>query len=220
MPFGLTCAPSIFQRLMDLVLCGLTYISVLVYLDDIIVFAKDFDTHISRLGEVLERLRKANLKLHPNKCHLFQRRVSFLGHVISERGVEVQEEKISVVRDWPVPRNITELRSFLGLCSYYRQFVKSFSDIAAPLHRLQQKDVPFIWAEEQQSFFSQLKEALTTAPVLGMPRENGVFKVDDLQPGDHIQATGKTGAVTSTTTSARFTQLQPVPVGVQNRSLD
>ena len=118
MPFGLTCAPSLFQRLMDLVLYGLTYTSVLVYLDDIIVFAMNFDTHVSRLREVLERLRGANLKLHPSKCHLFQRRVSFLGHVISERGVEVQEEKISVVRDWPVPRNITELRSFLGLCSY------------------------------------------------------------------------------------------------------
>lgn len=178
MPFGLTCAPSVFQRLVDLVLIGLTYISVLVYLDDIIVFSRDFDTHVSRLGEVLERLRKANLKLHPSKCHLFQRRVSFLGHVISEKGIEMQEEKISVVRDWPVPRNITELRSFLGLCSYYRRFVKNFSNIAAPLHRLQRKDAPFVWTEEQETAFNQLKEALTTAPVLGMPREDGVFKVD------------------------------------------
>jgi len=178
MPFGLTCVPALFQRLMDLVLCGLTYNSVLVYLDDIVVFSRDFDTHMNRLQEVLDRLRQANLKLHPSKCHLFQRRVAFLGHVISHRGVEVQTEKIAAVRDWPRPQNVSELRSFLGLCSYYRRFVHKFADIAAPLHELQRKNAPFVWQEEQESAFNRLKEVLTSAPVLGVPRDEGMFTVD------------------------------------------
>ena len=108
---------------MDLVLCGLTYITCLVYLDDIIVYADDFETHLSRVREVFARLQAAKLKLHAGKCCLFQRRVEFLGHVLSENGIEVQDDKIATVRDWPTPRTLTELRSFLGLCSYYRRFV-------------------------------------------------------------------------------------------------
>jgi len=113
---------------MDLALCGLTYECCLVYLDDIIVFARDFDTHLSRLQDVFDRLRAAKLKLHINKWFLFQRRVEFLGHVLSESGVEVQAAKVEVVQQWPVPRNLTELRSFLGLCSYYRRFIEDFCD--------------------------------------------------------------------------------------------
>ena len=133
LPFGLTTAPSVFQRLMDLVLCGLTYVTCLVYLDDIIVFAKDFNTHLSRLAEVFERLKQAGLKLHGTKCSLFRRRVSFLGHVLSGDGIEVQAEKVKAVRDWPVPKNISELRSYLGMVSYYRKFIPGFANIAAPL---------------------------------------------------------------------------------------
>jgi len=89
-PFGLTCAPSVFQRLMNLVLCGLTYETCLVYLDDIIVFSPDFDSHVERLEEIFRRLRAANLKLHIKKCSLFQQRVHFLGHVLTQSGIEVQ----------------------------------------------------------------------------------------------------------------------------------
>jgi len=99
MPFGLTCAPSLFQRLMDLVLCGLTYESCLVYLDDIIVI----DSHVRRLREIFDRQQAAGLKLHMKKCCLFQRRVNFLGHVLTEAGVEVQPEKVSAVQNWPTP---------------------------------------------------------------------------------------------------------------------
>ena len=107
--------------------------SCLVYLDDIIVFAKDFNTHLSRLAEVFEQLKQAGLKLHGTKCSLFQRRVSFLGHVLSGDGIEVQAEKVKAVRDWPVPKNISELRSYLGMVSYYRKFIPGFANIAAPL---------------------------------------------------------------------------------------
>jgi len=99
MPFGLTCAPSVFQRLMDLVLCGLSYDSCMVYLDDVIVFSADFETHLQRLQTVFERLRAAKLKLKPSKCCLRRRRVAFLGHVVSGNGVEMQAEKLAAVRD-------------------------------------------------------------------------------------------------------------------------
>jgi len=114
--FGCTTASSVFQRLMDLVLCGPTYLTCLVYLDDIIVYANNFETLISRVREVFSRLRAANLKLHENKCCLFQSRVTFLGHVLSEKGIGVQDDKITMVRNWPTPSTLPELRSFLGLC--------------------------------------------------------------------------------------------------------
>jgi len=144
MPFGLTCAPSVFQRLMDLVLCGLTYESYLVYLDDIIVFSKDFESHVQRVREVFDRLRAANLKLHAKKCVLLQKRVAFLGHVLSEKGIEVQSQKVAVVQEWPTPKRLTDVRSFIGLCSYYRRIIPGFADVAAPLHALQRKNVPFV----------------------------------------------------------------------------
>jgi len=98
MPFGLTCAPSVFQRLMDLLLCGLTYEICMVYLDDIVIFSSDFDTHMSRLQQVFERIRQAGLKLKASKCCLLQRKVSFLGYVVFAQGLEVQEEKVSAIK--------------------------------------------------------------------------------------------------------------------------
>ena len=178
LPFGLSTAPSVFQRLMDLVLCGLTYVTCLVYLDDVIVFSSDFDSHVQRVQEVLERMRGANLKLHVKKCCLFQRKVDFLGHVLSEAGIEVQKDKVAAVRDSPTPRNLTQLRSFLGLCSYYRRFISRFADVAAPLHVLQRKQVPFVWTSDQEAAFNQLKEKLTSAPVLSMLTDEGTYCLD------------------------------------------
>ena len=178
LPFGCTTAPSVFQRLIDLTLCGLTYSTCLVYLDDIIVYAGDFETHLKRVREVFDRLRAANLKLHGAKCWLFQRRVNFLGHVLSDKGTEAQDDKVEVVRNWPMPHNLTELRSFLGLCSYYRRFVSGFADIAAPLYKLQKRGVAFDWTREQEDAFKRLKEVLTTASILGMPTVDGRFYLD------------------------------------------
>ena len=178
LPFGCSTAPSVFQRLMDLVLCGLTYVTCLVYLDDIIVYASNFETHLERVRQVFSRLRVANLKLHATKCCLFQKRVAFLGYVLSEKGIDVEEEKVAVVRDWPPPRNLSELRSYLGLCSYYRRFMKGFADIAAPLYKLQKKNAPFVWGKPQQDAFDRLKEMLISAPILGMPTDTGQFYLD------------------------------------------
>jgi hypothetical protein len=178
LPFGLTCAPSVFQRLMDLVLCGLSYETCMVYLDDIIVYATDFQEHLQRLEQIFERLRSANLKLHPDKCCLLRRKVAFLGHVVSADGIEVQDAKVEAVRQWPTPRNLHETRQFLGLCSYYRRFVEGFADIAAPLHALARKDMRFQWTDACQEAFDTMKERLTSAPILGMPRTEGQFILD------------------------------------------
>jgi len=128
---------------MDFVLAGLTYVTCLVYLDDIIIFGRSFEEQISRLAEVFHRIQSANRKLKLTKCSFFQRQVAFVGHVISEDGISVQEAKIDAIRDCPPCR--TELRAFMGTSGYYRRFVKDFSSIAAPLFALMKKNVEFVW---------------------------------------------------------------------------
>ena len=125
--FGLANAPSLFQRIMDLVLAGLTWSTCLVYVDDVICFANSFEVHVERLGQVFARLSAAGLKLKPSKYKLFQRRVAFLGHMVSQDGVEADLSKVVAIVDWPAPRNVGEVRSFAGLASYCR--------ISAPLWR-------------------------------------------------------------------------------------
>jgi hypothetical protein len=120
---------STFESLMDLVLIGLSWKICLVYLDDVIVHAKDFDGAVGDLRHVFSRLRNAMLKLNPKKCELFQKQVFYLGHVISEEGIAADPHKVSSILSWPVPRNKKELQSFLGLCSYYRKFIRSFADM-------------------------------------------------------------------------------------------
>ena len=178
LPFGLASAPATFERLMEKVLSGLHWEICLVYLDDIIIFSRSFEDHVARLRIVLTRLRDANLKLSPKKCRLFRREVHFLGHVVSNRGVETDPAKIEAVVAWPRPRNLKEVRSFLGLCSYYRRFVKGFSTIAKPLHQLTEKDRKFLWTLECEEAFLALKAALTTPPVLGYPAESGSYILD------------------------------------------
>ncbi|XP_050714146.1 protein NYNRIN-like [Eriocheir sinensis] len=169
MPFGLCNAPGCFERLMERVLEGLQWKTALVYIDDVIVFGSTFEEELERLEEVLQRLRKANLKLSPKKCSLFQHEVPFLGHVVSRDGVCTDPQKVAVVEKWPVPTNVAEVRSYLGLCTYYRRFVQDFASVAAPLHRLTRKGACFLWDEECQAAFDGLKKALVEAPVLPYP---------------------------------------------------
>uniref|UniRef100_A0A8C6M7M4 Gypsy retrotransposon integrase-like protein 1 n=1 Tax=Nothobranchius furzeri TaxID=105023 RepID=A0A8C6M7M4_NOTFU len=163
---------------MDLILADLQWTVCLVYLDDIIVFGRDFQEHLARLGTVLEKLRQSNLKVKPSKCDLFSTQVHYLGHVISAEGVKPDPAKIEAVREWPIPANQTEVQSFLGLASYYRRFVKGFADIARPLHRLQERGKRFQWSEECQEVFEKLKTCLITAPVLTYPDPKKSFILD------------------------------------------
>ena len=178
MPFGLCNAPSTFQRLMELVLAGLRWEICLAYLDDIVIFGSTFEEHLERLRTVLDRLRASGLRLKPSKCQLFRREVRFLGHVVTKDGVVADPERTEGVRTWPQPTNATELRSFLGLASYYRRFVRDFGTIAAPLNRLTEKGATFIWTEQADAAFRELKLRLTSAPVLAYPQFDKPFILD------------------------------------------
>ena len=169
MPYGLMNCPSVFERLMERVLEGMQWKAAVVYLDDVLVFGGSFEEELARLKEVFTRLRNAGLKLNPKKCTLFKSEVPFLGHVVGREGVRTDPLKVTAVEEWPVPQNISELRSFLGLCTYYRRFVEGFATIAAPLHHLTRKGASYEWSEECQQAFLTLKKALVEAPVLQYP---------------------------------------------------
>jgi len=118
---------------------GLTYDICLVYLDDILIIPRSFEEHCERLATVFDRLKGHTLKLKAAKCHLFQRKVTFLGHVVSEDGIECDPEKTAAIVTWPRPTDVSEVRAFCGIASYYRSFVPNFAHIAWPLHRLNLK---------------------------------------------------------------------------------
>ncbi|CAI5693182.1 unnamed protein product [Oreochromis niloticus] len=145
LPFGLCNAPATFERLVDKVLTGIPHGECVVYLDDILVHGASFHAALGALRRVLERVLAAGLKLNSRKCCLMRREVAFLGHRLGARGVGTMDDKIQALKDWPTPRSVQELKSFLGLASYYRRFVRGFSCIAAPLFHLLQKGVTFQW---------------------------------------------------------------------------
>ena len=169
MPFGLANSPSTFQRLMENIFRGLQWEECLVYMDDIIVPSATFNENIVRLEHILSRLKDANLKLKPSKCNFFQSEIKVLGHIVSSTGIHTDPEKIKAVQDWPRPTNQKQVKSFLGLCSYYRRFVKGFADIARPLHQICQKNKPFSWSEDCEKAFQHMKVAMTTPPILKYP---------------------------------------------------
>jgi transposase InsO family protein len=169
MPFGMKNAPAVFQREMQRVLKDRLYQGVMVFIDDILIYSKTAEEHAELVEWVLKRLEEEGYYAHPDKCEFFQKEVSFLGHVVSEKGVAVQLHKVRAVTEWPQPKSKKEVRAFLGLTNYYRRFIPSFSEIAAPLTDLTGKDVPFSWTEREQFAFELLKLRMTTADVLAHP---------------------------------------------------
>ncbi|GBM50228.1 Retrovirus-related Pol polyprotein from transposon 297 [Araneus ventricosus] len=178
MPFRLCNAPATFERLMETVLRGLTSEACLVYLDDIIIVGRTFQEHLNNIRKVFQRLQNANLKLSPKKCRFFRKEVSYLGHIISADGVTTDPEKTKAVVYWPRPETVHDLRSFFGLCTYYRRFVRNFSAIARPLHKLTEARSSFNWTEECEKSFNSLKQALITSPILTYPRIDKEFILD------------------------------------------
>lgn len=178
MPFGLCYAPATFERLMETVLRGLSWKTCLVYLDDIIVVGKSFEDHMRNLEQVFQTIRSAKLKLSPKKCNMFRRKVNYLGHVVSHKGVEPDPEKVRAVKEWPVPKDKHDVRSFLGLCTYYRRYILGFANIAKPLTRLTEKSRKFEWDNDSQCAFENHKSAMVTAPILSYPLPTGEFILD------------------------------------------
>ena len=187
MPFGLANAPATFERMMEQVLSGLHWEICLIYIDDVIVFSRTFEEHLVRLHQVLSRIKEANLKLSPSKCKLSRHSVEYLGHVVSQGGVGTDPKKIEAITEWPTPRSIRDVRSFVGLCSYYRRFVRGFADIARPLHQIVALD-EFQWSDECARAFATLKEALTSPPILGYPADEGIFVLDTDASGHGLGA--------------------------------
>lgn len=175
MPFGLCNAPGTFQTLMNRVLSDMINIYVLVYVDDILIFSKTWEEHLRHLRLVFERLRQQKLYCAVKKCMFGRTELPWLGHVISADGIAVDAKKTAVVRDWPQPKNVNDVLSFLGLCGYFRKYIESYSRIALPLTDLTKKDQPWIWGPAQQEAFDTLKAALVSPPVLIIPSPEHPF---------------------------------------------
>jgi hypothetical protein len=137
---GAANSPSAFSRLMNLILRGLVWQTCLIYIDDTIVVSRSFDEHVKRLDEVLQRFHAAHLKLKPEKCRLFQLRVKFLGHIVSNQGVEVDPEKVSAIKNLPTPRNLKDVRATLGFVNYYRAHCANYSHITEPFNAMLRKE--------------------------------------------------------------------------------
>jgi hypothetical protein len=175
MPFGLINAPMSFQKTMTDILRGVNWKFSLVYIDDILIFSKDFESHLDHINQVFEHLREANMRLKPSKCNFAVTSVKYLGHILYKDGVSVDPEKTKAVRTYPEPRSSKNIRAYLGLCNYYRRFIKGFAQIAKPMNRLLQKDAKFEWSSDCKKSFNLLKNALVSAPIIAFPDFNRDF---------------------------------------------
>ena len=175
MPFGLTNAPATFMHLMNSVLAPYLDKFVIVYLDDILIYSRTLEEHIHHVDEVLGILKQHQLYAKMKKCAFGKTQVEFLGHQVSAKGIATSPHKIEAVQQWPTPRNLRELRGFLGFVNYYRKFVPHFSERSAPLTQLLRKNEPWNWSRNRQGAFQDLKKALTSAPTLLIPDPNRTF---------------------------------------------
>ena len=175
LPFDLSNSPSNFQSLMGAVLKTLVGTECWVFIDDVIIFSSTAEEHALRLENVLRRFEEANLQLHPGKCVFAQPQVKYLGYVLSERGISASPEKVKAVREYPTPRSVKDVRSFLGLASFYRRLVQNFAEEAKPVTILTRKNREFTWGPEQQKAFQSMKDKLCATPVLAYPNFKLLF---------------------------------------------
>lgn len=168
MPFGLANAPAVFQRTINLVLGNLRYSIALAYMDDVLVPSESFEEGIKRLELVLQKFKESGLTLKPQKCYFFQNRVDYLGFEVSHEGIRPGVNKIEAVKYFPKPKDVHNVRQFIGLASFFRRFIKNFGEIARPLTRLLKKNSVWMWSEPQEEAFNKLKNSLISRPVLAL----------------------------------------------------
>lgn len=186
--FGLTGAPGTFQGAMNATLSpGLRRFAI-VFFDDILVYSRTYEEHLSHLAQVFQWLAADQWRLKLSKCTFAQRSIAYLGHIISEQGLSTNPAKIQAIMDWPPPKSVKELRGFLGLASYYRKFVKFFGIMAKPLTELLKKEAIFIWTSVQDAAFSALKSALCSSPVLALPDFTQPFHIETDASGTGVGA--------------------------------
>jgi len=177
--FGLTNSPATFQHMMDDIFIDLINGSlVIVYMDDILVFTDDLESHRKTVKEVLRRLRKHRLYLKLEKCQFEVDEVDFLGVIIGHGSVKMDPAKTEAIRKWPEPKNLREVRSFTGFCNFYRYFIKDYSEICVPLNELTKKDVKFEFGPRQRQAFERLKQALTEEVTLLLPVPGARFRLE------------------------------------------
>ena len=164
LPFGISSAPGIFQRVMESVLLGIP--RVIVYLDDILVSGATEAEHLQTLDQVFDRLEKAELRVREDKCEFMVKSVSYLGHQIDAKGLHPLSDKVQAVKDAPSPQSVQELKAYLGLLSYYSKFLPDLSMVLAPLYRLLRKDTSWRWTKEEMKAFQASKDLLTSSPLL------------------------------------------------------
>ena len=169
LPFGLMNSPISFQSLMTKVLQSLLWSTALVYIDDVIIFSKSFAQHLHDLDLVFSKLRDAKLTLQPTKCNFACKQVKYLGHIINKDGIQVDPEKTQAISTFPIPKSSKQVKSFLGVCNYYRKFIQGYAKLASPLTKLTAKDIKFSWGPEQADAFQTLKQRLLSAPILVYP---------------------------------------------------
>ena len=177
MPFGLTNAPAVFMDLMNRVFHEYLDKSVIVFIDDILVYSKSEEEHEQHLRIVLETLRQQKLYAKFSKCEFWLKQVAFLGHIVSADGITMDPAKVEAITKWPRPTTVTEVRSFLGLAGYYRRFVEGFSRLALPLTQLMRKGEKFVWTDERSQSFEELKKRLVSSPILTLPSGSGGYQI-------------------------------------------
>lgn len=169
LPMGLKISPGAFSRLMAVAMSGVSYTSCFVYLDDLIVFGHSLQNHNQNLIKVLQRLREVNLKLNPGKSEFLKRDLLYLGHVISDKGMAPDPQKIEALTTYPIPKSTDEVKRFVAFANYYRRFISNFASVAQPLNDMSRKGKVFEWTERCDNSFQQLRAALTKQPILQYP---------------------------------------------------
>jgi hypothetical protein len=176
MYFGFSNAPATFQAMMNEIMKDLIQEgSVMVYLDDILIYTETVEENRRITAEVLKRLRENNLFAKPEKCYFEKDRIEYLGMFIFHGHIEMDPAKLASVKEWPKPKKVKEVQAFLGFANFYRRFIKDFAKHAKPLTTLTKKDQPWVWEEAQEKAFEGLKEAFTSAPILRIPDDTNPF---------------------------------------------
>ena len=177
LPFGLRNGPSIFQRVMQSILAPYLWIFCLVYIDDIVIYSKLYEEHLTHLDKVLEAIENAGITLSPKKCHLFYGSILLLGHKVSRLGLSTHAEKVKAIMELERPRKLSQLQTFLGMVVYFSAFIPYYASVCAPLFQLLRKGCKWHWGVEQEHAFQAAKTALKSSPVLGHPMEGLPYRL-------------------------------------------
>src|SRR5436853_4505217 len=166
MPFSLANAPATFQNMMNDISRDRIDMGVVIYLDDILIYSESEEDHVALVKRVLSRLQEHQLSIAPDKCEWHRSKVNFLGYIISEEGIEMDQAKIQTVLEWEAPTTVKEVQSFLGFANFYPRFIEGYSKLSRPLTDLTKKSEKFVWSNECETAFSELKKRFTSAPIL------------------------------------------------------